>query len=104
MKRRTVLRSMLAAVTLAGGLGGGVTARAKGTVPKEIIKPARLQKGMTVGLIAPASNTAENEGIRFAIDIVRSLGFKVKEGQFLFSRNQYLAGTDGERGGYWFQY
>jgi len=52
---------------------------------------------MTIGLVTPASNAPENEGIRFAIDVIRSLGFKVKEGKHLYKRNEYLAGTDQER-------
>ena len=61
------------------------------------LKPRRLAEGNTVGLIAPASNAIENEEIGFAADIVRSLGFEVKEGKYLYSRNQYLAGTDLQR-------
>ena len=57
----------------------------------------RLQTGMTVGLIAPASNGAEDQDIEFAMDIVRSLGFKVKPGAHLFDRRGYLAGTDAAR-------
>ncbi len=60
-------------------------------------KPHRLTAGDTVGLIAPASNKLEDENIRFAVDVVRSLGFGVKEGKHLYRRDQYLAGTDAER-------
>ena len=42
---------------------------------------SRLQPGMTIGLIAPASNGFEDQDIEFAMDIVRSLGFKVKPGR-----------------------
>ena len=52
---------------------------------------------MTVGVVAPASPTGENERTRFAVDIVRSFGFTVKEGRHLYRRDQYLAGTDEER-------
>lgn len=61
------------------------------------LKPKRLQAGMTVGLIAPASPTDEDERTRFAADIVRSFGFSVKEGEHLYRRDQYFAGTDRER-------
>jgi len=63
----------------------------------KIRKPRRLSAGDTVGLIAPASNVSEDETIRFAGDVVRSLGFSVKEGEHLYHRNQYLAGTDRDR-------
>ena len=58
---------------------------------------SRLQPGMTIGLIAPASNGFEDQDIEFAMDIVRSLGFKVKPGAHLFDRFGYLAGTDAAR-------
>ena len=62
-----------------------------------IMKPKRLQPGMTVGLVSPASNAPENEDISASLDFVRSLGFMVKAAPNLFSRNQYLAGTDLQR-------
>lgn len=86
-----------AAVTSAMGAMPAMAAKKGSKTQSSIIKPKRLVPGMTVGLVAPASNSAENEGIRFAIDIVKSLGFKVKEGKYLFERNQYLAGTDKQR-------
>ena len=57
-------------------------------------KPKPLKKGQTIGLIAPASNAWEDIEIHFAIDIVKSLGFKVKTGEHLFDRKAYLAGED----------
>nr|WP_010132698.1 LD-carboxypeptidase [Microbulbifer agarilyticus] len=52
---------------------------------------------MTVGLVTPASNAWEDEDIRFAGDVVRSLGFEVKEAANLYRRSQYLAGPDEAR-------
>ncbi len=63
----------------------------------KIIKPKRLKKGDTVGLVAPASGTFENEDIHFAADIVKSLGFKVLEGKHLYDKKGYLAGEDEHR-------
>lgn len=64
---------------------------------RKVLKPRRLTPGDTVGLITPASNASEDENIRFAGDLIRSLGFKLKEGEHLYERNLYLAGTDQER-------
>lgn len=97
MKRRTLLQSALAVSALIPGLTGAATSTAAGKASGMPVKPARLVKGMTVGLVAPASPVAENEDVRFAIDLVRSLGFEVREGKYLYSRNQYLAGMDRER-------
>ena len=56
-----------------------------------------LKPGMTVGVVAPSSNAFEDDDIRFALDIVSSLGFKPKPGRHLFNRYGYLAGTDSQR-------
>jgi len=74
----------------------GYTAKTS-TPAMPIIKPMRLKKGDTIGLIAPASNVWEDEEINFATDVLRSFGFKVKHGKNLFKRYGYLAGEDKER-------
>ena len=96
MHRRTLIKSMVAAPLLSG-LGLQATSTAAAPSTGELQRPARLRRGMTVGLVTPASNAWENEDIRFAIDVVRSLGFKVKEGEHLYQRTQYLAGPDAAR-------
>ena len=60
-------------------------------------KPNKLEPGMTVGLVSPASNAEENEDILASIEFVKSLGFEAKASRNLFARNQYLAGTDQQR-------
>lgn len=60
-------------------------------------KPNRLAAGNTIGLIAPSSNTWEDEDIYFAIDVLKSFGFNVKPGKHLFNRHGYLAGLDKDR-------
>ncbi len=62
-----------------------------------IMKPRRLSPGMTVGLVTPASNVPEDQDLHTVMDLVRSLGFTAKPSPNLFSRTQYLAGTDRER-------
>lgn len=62
-----------------------------------ILKPKRLQKGHTIGLVAPASPGSEDEMIRAAVETIQSFGFNVKEGPHLYCRNAYLAGSDEDR-------
>jgi muramoyltetrapeptide carboxypeptidase len=64
---------------------------------EKIIKPRRLQKGDTVGIVAPATPKNEDEEVRAAIETLESLGFRVKEGAHLYDRNGYLAGVDRDR-------
>lgn len=52
---------------------------------------------MTVGIVAPASAPYEPETVRFAADVVRSLGFVARLGAHAFDRHGYLAGTDPDR-------
>lgn len=59
-------------------------------------KPARLQPGATIGLIAPASPVSD-EKIDKALANLAALGFQVKEGAALRARLGYLAGTDEAR-------
>ncbi len=62
----------------------------------KIIKPKRLAKGDTVGVIAPASSLPP-EDFDNAIQHLQDLGFKTKLGKYVRSRNGFLAGTDKER-------
>jgi muramoyltetrapeptide carboxypeptidase len=48
-------------------------------------------------MVAPSAAPNEPERIRFAIDTIESLGFKVKPGAHLFAREGYLAGSDAAR-------
>ena len=48
-------------------------------------------------MVAPSAAPNEPERIRFAIDTIESLGFKVKPGAHLFDREGYLAGSDTAR-------
>lgn len=60
------------------------------------LKPARLQEGATIGLIAPAS-PASDEKIEKALANLAALGFRVKAGASLRARTGYLAGPDSVR-------
>ena len=62
-----------------------------------LLRPRRLSPGQTVGLIAPSSAPNEPEDIRFAIETLESLGFRVRPGAHLIDRNGYLAGADAVR-------
>ena len=62
-----------------------------------LLKPAKLNKGDTVGLIAPASCAFEPATIREGIETLQSLGFKVKVGKHISEKYGYLAGTDQHR-------
>ena len=91
--RRDFLRLSMA-TTLATAISPVLAA---GSANTKLAKPKRLQAGQTIGLIAPSSNVTENQDIAFAIDIIKSFGFKVKLGEHLYQRHGYLAGKDQDR-------
>ena len=98
MDRRTLLQSLAAA----GLAGSGLAATAPGHAQAQaqslpLVRPGRLEPGMTVALIAPAGASNNKQQVLHAIDVLKSLGYRVKEGKHLYRRTQYLAGTDLER-------
>ncbi len=62
-----------------------------------LLRPPRLSPGQTIGLVGPSSAPNEPEHIRFAIEMIESLGFRVRPGAHLFDRDGYFAGVDAAR-------
>ena len=65
-------------------------------IKESLILSPKLNKGDTIGVIAPAGWT-EKDKIRPAIAYLESKGFSVRFGASLFAQNRYLAGTDDAR-------
>lgn len=99
LDRRGLLKAFICS-SLAAAILPSAMANTQGTSTSAVHglrKPKRLQAGQTIGLIAPSSNTWEDQEIYFAMDIVRSFGFNVKTAAHLFDRSAYLAGSDQDR-------
>jgi muramoyltetrapeptide carboxypeptidase len=93
MDRRALLKS-LGTMAVTAMLPLKLAAKNKQT----IIKPPRLQKGDTIGLITPASSLFETEQTKIeAKEKMEALGFKVKFGNNINKKWGYLAGSDEER-------
>ncbi len=90
-------RALIQACTALAVATTGIANAAGAAENPSTVKPKRLRRGMTVGLVTPASNVPEDQDLQSAMDLVRSLGFVAKPAPNLFSRAQYLAGTDEER-------
>lgn len=60
------------------------------------IQPQPIKSGDTVGIVA-ASRMITADQIATAIDILKSWGLKVVQGQALLNKHGYFAGTDEER-------
>lgn len=61
------------------------------------IKPKRLQKGDTIGIVAPASPLEKKSDLVRGIKTLEEMGFNVLVGENVNNRHEYLAGTDEER-------
>jgi len=96
MDRRTLIKSLTAAAAV-GAMSPVTAATGANPIAGPVLKPARLLPGMTVGLIAPASASNNRQHVHMAIDVLKSLGYRVKEGKNLYQRTQYLAGDDKDR-------
>ena len=96
--RRGFLGSVSSASLLAAfpaGLKETLVRADKGPLPT--LRPKALRKGMTIGLVAPASPSSDTENLKVAEEVVRSLGFTPKAMPNAARATMYLAGTDQER-------
>lgn len=68
-----------------------------GNPSKKVIKPKKLQKGDTIGLISPGFFLPDQGQYDEIVSQVIKMGYKVKEGPNARNRYGYLAGTDKQR-------
>lgn len=68
----------------------------KGCDSSMLIKPKRLNKGDTVGIIAPAS-PPNKENLKRSFPFLEELGLKIKVGKHVYDEHGYLAGSDEKR-------
>lgn len=66
-------------------------------VQSSIIKPKKLPKNATIGLIAPASPIYGANIFNSMIDSLNTLGYNIVLGNHVNDRNGYLAGKDEDR-------
>jgi len=101
--RRRFLRSLALGAIAAPALAG--FARAAPAEPARegpanalpVIKPPRLRRGGTIGLICPASALDGPRALNEARDDLERLGFQTRPGRYCTARYGYLAGTDEQR-------
>jgi len=62
-----------------------------------LIVPPRLERGDTIGLVAPAGPILKEEEFAAGVRLLQEMGFKVKFNRNITRRDNYLAGTDQER-------
>lgn len=60
------------------------------------IRPAKLLKGDTVGVAAPAG-PVDPDQLEKGLQVIRNMGFNPRLGESVLRRHRYLGGTDSER-------
>jgi len=61
------------------------------------IRPKPLKRGDIIGIIAPAGQIRDTEGLEQGVSILREMGFEVKLPRNLWPGTGYLADTDSNR-------
>lgn len=61
------------------------------------VKPKRLQKGDTIGIVAPASPLDNKSDLIRGVKTLEEWGYQVVVGKHVNKKYEYLAGTDEER-------
>lgn len=89
MQRRTFSRYLLAGAALS-------PLPAFAAAPRRPVRPRRLRKGDTIGLISPGSYL-DDEGLQKAVTNLESLGFRVKMSANIRAERGFTAGTDAQR-------
>lgn len=62
-----------------------------------LLKPRRLSRGDTVGVVSPASATFESVDVQIARESLEALGLAVRLGPHMMERHGYLGGDDKAR-------
>jgi muramoyltetrapeptide carboxypeptidase len=64
--------------------------------PVGVIKPARPQPGDTFGILAPSS-PFDDQAFQAGLEVLETLGFRVRYSKTIFEKKKYLAGPDALR-------
>ena len=62
-----------------------------------LIKPNLLKTGDTIGILAPSGAMGDDTNLKRAIIFFENKGFKIKLSDNIYSKKNYLAGSDEER-------
>lgn len=95
MERRKFIQKSLAA-TAVSVLPSGFSNAKDGYNNSALLRPSKLDKGDTIGLITPAS-AVSREAFEKSLENLENFGFKVKYSENMRVKKGFLAGTDKQR-------
>lgn len=93
-RRKFVLTSSLAAGGLVANSASSMNLGDKKS--RDLLKPKKLKKGDTIGLITPSSAISRG-AFEKTLENISELGFKVEYSNNIHVRKGFLAGTDSQR-------
>jgi len=96
MQRRNFIKNISVSSLIAASIPAVALKGISELKDEKLIKPPRLKKGNTLGLISPGGFISEKE-LNDSITNLDTLGFKVAYTERILARNGYLAGTDEQR-------
>ncbi|MFY0652001.1 MAG: LD-carboxypeptidase [Cyclobacteriaceae bacterium] len=96
MRRRKFFKSSALALGATSVFGTKAVALPRFNDSLPIIKPKKLEKGDTIGLITPAS-AVNRQSFEKAIENLEGFGFRVKYSENMRVKKGFLAGTDQQR-------
>lgn len=96
MKRRNFIKTLSAVPLLNQVELFSQSEHTKSPLPDVKIRPERLKKGDTIGLVTPGSYIRKDE-LEESIENISNLGFKVVYTDKVLARDGYFGGTDEER-------
>jgi muramoyltetrapeptide carboxypeptidase len=97
VSRRAFLRGTAAlSILVAAGCTGLSTPTASARRVRPLLKPKRLARGSTVGIIAPASGVKPDTFDK-ALAAIEGLGFRTKVGRYARGNGELYSGTETER-------
>jgi muramoyltetrapeptide carboxypeptidase len=95
VKRRNFIKTISAASIAASAFPKSFSDKSEAKT-KSLIRPERLKKGDTIGLVTPGSYITEEEK-KESINNLYELGFRVTYSDRLMQKNGYFSATDEER-------
>lgn len=94
-KRRDMM-ALVGAAVVAGCMQSPLSAIAQPSI-RPILKPSRIHKGDTIGLVSPGSPQDEMFDYQIADETIAALGLVPKHGRNFGKILEYFAGNDNER-------
>ncbi|MEO0560339.1 MAG: LD-carboxypeptidase [Bacteroidota bacterium] len=97
MHRRDLLRAGALSAAAAATTPAVIAQTSQASRQPEVIRPARLREGQTVGLVSPAGIISSQGAVEVMRERFARLGLRIKVADHVLDRHGYFAGSDRDR-------